>query len=105
MMFGETPVRKLLTLHALSGETLVEATATPGNPCTFETDVAKALKQCKVNFTPVQSGSGDPSPDNVRPISGWSGLNVTHCGQNLLNYDLIADTNVGTDITGERKAV
>lgn len=33
---------------------------------------------------PVQSGSGDPSPDNVRPISGWDSVHVTRCGKNLL---------------------
>lgn len=33
---------------------------------------------------PVQSGSGDPSPDNVRPISGWTGVELTRCGKNLL---------------------
>lgn len=26
----------------------------------------------------VQSGSGDPSPENVRPISGWSEVTLTH---------------------------
>ena len=29
-----------------------------------------------VNIEPVQSGSGDPSPDNIRPITGWTGVNV-----------------------------
>lgn len=81
-----TPLRKLLMLKAMTGsESLVEATATPGNPCTFETDVAKALTQCKVNFTPVQSGSGDPSPTNVRPITGWTGLRIWQYPENKLN--------------------
>ena len=31
----------------------------------------------------VQSGTGDPSPTNVRPISGWSAVNVTKSGVNL----------------------
>ena len=35
-------------------------------------------------INPVQSGSGDPSPSNVRPITGWTGCNVTRCGGNLL---------------------
>lgn len=34
------------------------------------------LKSLTVNVEPVQSGSGDPSPTNVRPISGWTGANV-----------------------------
>ena len=33
---------------------------------------------------PVQSGSGNPSSDNVRPISGWDSVHVTRCGKNLL---------------------
>ena len=35
----------------------------------------KALKSLIVSIEPVQSGSGDPSPENVRPISGWTGAN------------------------------
>ena len=27
-------------------------------------------------INPVQSGTGDPSPSNVRPITGWTGMNV-----------------------------
>ena len=46
-----------------------------GAVATFKTDVPK-LKECVVNIEPVQEGSGDPSPDNVRPISGWSEAKV-----------------------------
>jgi hypothetical protein len=35
------------------------------------------VKSLTVNIEPVQSGSGDPSPDNIRPITGWTGVNVT----------------------------
>lgn len=48
---------------------------------------------------PVQSGSGDPSPDNVRPISGWTGCNVTRTGKNLLEKSFEYYTNVSTDLT------
>lgn len=96
---GLSPVRKLLMLKAMTGsESLVEATAT-GNPCTFETDVAKALKQCKVLFTPVQSGSGDPSPENERPITGWTGLTVNHSGEDTSNptqYPVTFPAEAGT---------
>lgn len=34
-------------------------------------------------INPIQSGSGDPSPSNIRPISGWTGCNVTRVGKNL----------------------
>lgn len=31
-------------------------------------------------IVPVQSGSGDPSPTNIRPISGWTECNVYRSG-------------------------
>ena len=58
------------------------------------------LKSLVVDINPVQSGSGDPSPDNVRPISGWSEVNVQRTGVNLwngLNYTsglYLTDTGV-----------
>lgn len=42
------------------------------------------LKSAVVNIEPVQSGSGDPSPTNIRPISGWTQVNVKAAGANLL---------------------
>lgn len=42
------------------------------------------IKSCKVNIEPVQSGSGDPSPSNVRPISGFDTVSVMRSGKNLL---------------------
>ena len=41
------------------------------------------VKDLTVSIEPVQSGSGDPSPTNVRPISGWTGCNVTRTGVNI----------------------
>ena len=35
-------------------------------------------------INPIQEGSGDPSPTNVRPIEGWSGVTVNRAGKNLL---------------------
>ena len=43
------------------------------------------LKKLTANFEPAQAGSGDPSPDNVRPISGYTGVTVTMTGKNLLD--------------------
>lgn len=43
------------------------------------------LKSCIVRVEPVQAGSGDPSPDNVRPITGWTGCEVQRTGVNILN--------------------
>lgn len=40
------------------------------------------MKSLVVNIEPVQSGSGDPSPSNVRPISGWTAVNTSRNGIN-----------------------
>ena len=47
-----------------------------GSIATFSDGSANPLKDLKFTITPVQSGSGDPSPTNIRPISGWDGANV-----------------------------
>lgn len=58
----------------------------------FVTDVAAPLKECKVYFNPVQDTSnGAPSPDNICPISGWTGCEVYRTGKNLLNEVFLAD--------------
>ena len=41
------------------------------------------VKSLIVNIAPVQSGSGDPSPTNIRPISGWSEINLQRTGINV----------------------
>ena len=37
--------------------------------------------QVTVGIEPVQSGTGDPSPENIRPITGWTGCKVTGTGE------------------------
>ena len=69
----------------------VEDTAT-GNPATFTTDLAKALTGLTIPFTPIQAGTGDPSPTNVRAISGFTGVNVYHSGEDTSEYDTYAVT-------------
>lgn len=56
-----------------------------GGVANFSTDLVAPLKSCKVEFSPVQSGTGDPSPTNIRPITGWTGVNVIRCGKNLFD--------------------
>ena len=73
---------EILLIGAASGGKAIEDTAT-GNPLTFLTDLAKPLKSLLIPFTPIQEGSGDPSPVNNRPIVPWNGLTVDHISENL----------------------
>ena len=47
-----------------------------GQLLTWRSPGVLPFEALRVDFYPVQAGSGDPSPDNVRPISGWTGLDV-----------------------------
>jgi hypothetical protein len=60
----------------------------PSDIVTVNDAAAIPAKDITIGIEPVQSGSGDPSPTNVRPISGWTGANVTRTGKNLLSPNL-----------------
>lgn len=53
-----------------------------GDIVTFDNGEDLPLASLKTTIVPIQSGSGDPSPSNVRPISGWSGVHVSVVGDN-----------------------
>lgn len=55
-----------------------------GNPVTCY-PVAGYPLGCKVSWEPTQEGTGDPSPENVRPIKGRDSVTVERCGANLLD--------------------
>lgn len=72
------------------------AEAVPGAVASFPdgADGGK-VRALTIGIEPVQDGSGDPSPDNVRPITGWTGASVIVTGANLwggtaLASDLVA---------------
>lgn len=47
-----------------------------GSVVTFDNPGGATVSALSTAINPVQSGSGDPSPTNVRPITGWTGANV-----------------------------
>lgn len=55
------------------------------------------------SWTPTQAGSGDPSPENIRAISGRNGIAIQQSGQNLLNLALFPDRQVSSGITWTRR--
>lgn len=56
------------------------------------------IKSCVVSFDPIQEGEGDPSPENVRAISGRTGLTVYKRGANLVNDSIKNPTPAGTSV-------
>lgn len=55
----------------------------PEGIASFQAQRAQDLTGLTVRIGPIQEGSGDPSPTNIRPISGRTGLTVTRAGKNL----------------------
>lgn len=49
------------------------------------------MRSLVCNIDPVQSGSGDPSPENVRPISGHTGVDVHTAGKNYFDENKYKD--------------
>lgn len=47
---------------------------TSGEIATFMTPAKTNIKSLKIHFSPKQLGTGDPSPENVREIVGWDGV-------------------------------
>jgi hypothetical protein len=62
-----------------------ETAKASGNPIAFLPDAGSLLKPVTV-LTPKQEGEGNPSPENVRPISGWDSLELRHAGKNVLPW-------------------
>lgn len=72
--------------------TAVDVADLPSPIASFRSNASGVkLDSLKVLVEAVQSGSGTPSPDNVRPITGWSGANVTRTGKNLFGGQAMVD--------------
>ena len=54
-----------------------------GAIATFDTDMTENLVEVLCNITPVQTGSGTPSPSNPRPITVYTEMNVVATGKNI----------------------
>lgn len=58
-----------------------------GNPIVID-DAWGEVKNLTVELLPVQEGSGTPSPQNIRPITGHDSVNVTDTGKNLFDNSI-----------------
>lgn len=90
-------LKKLLALKAAGGGSVPQTGTATGSLVTFNTTKALPLIECEVGIEPVQEGTGDPSPSNVRPISGRTGVTVYRTGKNLIDDTIkyvVGDTTV-----------
>lgn len=80
-------LKKLIWLvgSGIAGGSGALATLT-GSIVSFFASAAKPVNSLVVNILPQQSGSGDPSPTNIRPIKAWTECKVIHSGKNLYQF-------------------
>ena len=69
----------------MSGEQSARYTVSGTPPLSLPNSLGKPLKAWSVDLLPYQEGTGDPSPDNVRPIHGTDKVTITTAGKNLLD--------------------
>ena len=60
-----------------------------GEIVTIESEGGEAAKSLEVSLSPIQAGSGEPSPTNIRPISGRTEVVTQRTGKNLA--EMVAD--------------
>jgi len=65
------------TPHVASASSLIAS---------FSTDLKAPIVDLKAHFAPVQEGTGDPGPTNIRPIYGRCSLGIFHTNDNLIDY-------------------
>lgn len=56
---------------------------------------------CKASWEPTQEGSGEPSQDNIRPISGRDAVTVERCGENLLDSGRVTEVSAPYGLTAQ----
>lgn len=87
------------TTEAWSSKKIVDTLCPPfsvsGNPVTCHPVEGYPISAV-VTLEPKQAGTGDPSQDNVRPISGWNSLQVTRCGKNLFSKNTFTQLQIAT---------
>lgn len=76
---------------------------TSGTICSFDDGADNVpVKDLVVNITALQAGSGDPSPTNIRPLTGFSSDRITVANKNLVRP--VDGTTTLTDTTFTQSA-
>lgn len=98
--FSCKPQKYLLTGDTPISITAGSTTTYTGSSVQFDGITGASITSLSTTITPTQAGSGDPSPTNVRPITGLTGLSVyvspTQDQQDATTYTVDWTTEAGT---------
>lgn len=65
-----------------------------GAVASFADGASAGLAKCIADIVPKQAGTGTPSPDNVRAISGYTAVKVDVAGKNHVRTQDVATSNI-----------
>lgn len=98
----------ITTTSLWSSKQIVDTLCPPieetGNPVVCY-PVASYPLDVTVSWGPTQEGSGEPSPDNVRPIKGRDGVTVERFGENVIELLSTNDSSVGVKIAVDAEKI
>lgn len=57
-----------------------------GNILNLRDGAARPAVTLSTEIRAVQAGTGSPSPDNIRPLTGWDAVSVSRTGRNLVSH-------------------
>ena len=78
----EPITRKEQLWDKYQGGGVIEYKTVTGEVISVSDAVEAPAVKLKVTIEPKQEGSGDPSPENIRAITGWTGATATRTGLN-----------------------
>ena len=82
------------TVEELNKKAPVIIDSVSGNPVVINDGISGLkLYDAKISFPLKQEGSGDPSPTNIRSITGRTGVNIYHSSKNLLDVTNYSSLN------------
>ena len=76
-----------------------ELMGTNANPAVLDNPYPNYPLQITTTFEAKQSGSGEPSPSNIRLISSFNSAKLTRCGKNMLKNTASTYTTNGISFT------
>lgn len=85
-------------INSIKSDITVDGSAS-GDIATFVDGSDNPLKALTISIVAQQSGTGDPSPTNVRPITGWTGAVVNRCGKNFLAKPFVYNAQIDKTIS------
>lgn len=87
-------------INAAAESEIQSTKSTSGNPVTLTDAAPINAESLVVELEPKQSGSGTPSPQNVRPITGYDSVSVESVGKNLLDNSTFEKGRVDNGVIG-----